>query len=135
MSHQMEINYLRKEDLEFEARVREVDSSGKSVVVLRVLLRPLITAECTGESTEPVPRPTFEFNYEVEVPVIEANYANLLKEVNRFQDPAAKNGRSRKLYSRMLHLLNRVNVTRTITGPVGAGREGVGVIPIVGWGG
>lgn len=69
-----------------------------------------MTAERTGGSTEPLPHASFEYNYEVEIPVIEAKYVELLKEVNRFQDPAAKDGLSRKLYSRMLHLLNRVNV-------------------------
>ena len=53
--------------------------------------------------------PRYEYDYDVEIPLIETKYRNMLISINQYQNPRAKVNRKR-LHSQILHIVNRVNV-------------------------
>ena len=108
----MEAKHLRKDELLFELRYRGIAdflgdaAHGKTVAEMEAALTPLLIAETRGQ---PVQYPPYEYDYDVEVPLIVTKYSDLLRTINKYQDPRTKLNRKR-LYSQILHLINRINV-------------------------
>lgn len=80
---EMRVGHLKKCDLEFEMRLSGLPIRDKSV---RNQLRPLLILKRAGRL---VSYPPFEFVFDVEIPLIETRYKELLVEIRDLENPGA----------------------------------------------
>ena len=82
----MEARYLRKEELLWELRFRGVaaflgeEGQAKTVAEMEAALTPMIASEREGTVVE---YPRYEYDYDVEIPLIETKYRNMLISINQ----------------------------------------------------
>lgn len=116
MSLKMEVNHLKKEELQFELRFRGVDSPSIPVEGMRSSLRSLLRMESANQSLH---YPPYSFVPAEDIPQMEATYNDLEQQIGGFSDTKMSTAYKR-CCSRLYHLLNRIDTIPLVSTPGGS---------------
>lgn len=104
MDYKIEVNYLKKDELVMELKLRGIATSDDQTVDdLRPILRPLINLEKCGRS---VRSPAIELDFKEECPIIEKKLKDLISMIPNISGDNSK-AKFNRVQTRIMHLLYR----------------------------
>lgn len=103
--YRIEVNYLKKEELQYELQLRGVVTTEKTVDEMRPQLRSLLSFEVADKSLH---YPKYSFNIDNELTVIQDKVIELSELVNSFVGSAEDN-QFKRIRTRLIHTLKRTD--------------------------
>lgn len=104
--YQIDVNRLKKDELQYELRIRGLEASDKPVAELRTTLRPLLRMESLNQSLS---YPKFELDVAHELQIIASKLAEIKVTFQEFARDPAKIKDKRTIRTRLTHLMKRTD--------------------------